>query len=88
MHGDLRHLEGDVAAMVDDLGPDLDQLFPQSGHRPVLDLFRQRQGPHEIGKVVRQGMKLEPDLVVAELAAGQWPAPTMTNGAQKAGRLR
>ena len=74
--------------MSDDLGPDLDQLLPDRGQRPVLDLFRQCQGPHEVCEFVGQGMKLEPDLVVAELAAGQWPAPTMTNGAQKAGRLR
>ena len=37
--GDLRHLEGDIPAMADNFGPDLDQLLAQSGQRPVLDLF-------------------------------------------------
>ena len=34
---DFSHLEGDVAAMADDLGTNLDQLLPQAGQRPVLD---------------------------------------------------
>lgn len=34
----------------------------------------QRQGPYEVGEVVGQGMKLEADLVVPELAARQ-PRP-------------
>ncbi len=29
-HGDLGHLEDDVAGMRDDLGPDLDELLPQA----------------------------------------------------------
>ena len=68
-YGDLRHLEGDVTAMGDDLGSDLDQFLPDRGQRPVFRFLRQGQSPHEVGKVLRQGMKLEPDLVVAELAA-------------------
>ena len=39
--GDLRQLERDVAAMSHDLGADLDELLPQCGQRPVLDLPRQ-----------------------------------------------
>jgi hypothetical protein len=35
-HCDLGHLEGDVAAMADDLGTDLDQLLAQAGQRPRL----------------------------------------------------
>jgi hypothetical protein len=34
-HRDFRHLERDVACSCDDLGPDLDELFPQAGQRPV-----------------------------------------------------
>ncbi len=40
----------------------------------MLDLLRQGQRPHEVGEIVGQGMKLEPDGVVAELAASQ-PRP-------------
>ena len=35
-HGDLGHLESDVAAVADEPGADLDQLLPQAGQRPVL----------------------------------------------------
>lgn len=73
-YGDLRHLERDVPAMSDDLGTDLHQLLADRGQRPMFDFFRQRQRPHEVSEVVRQGMKLKPDLVVAELAARQ-PGP-------------
>ena len=68
-HGDLCHLEGDITAMGNDLRPDLDQLLPDGGQRPVLHLLGQRQGPHEIGQIVGRGVKLEPDGVVAELVA-------------------
>ncbi len=37
--GDLRHLEGDVAAVVHDLGTDLDQLLAQRGDRPTLGIL-------------------------------------------------
>ncbi len=40
-HGDFGQLERDVPAMADHLGTDLDQLLPQRGQGPVLDLFRQ-----------------------------------------------
>ena len=39
-NGDLGHLEGNVAAVADELGADLDQLLPQAGQRPVLDRLR------------------------------------------------
>lgn len=68
-YGDFGHLERNVAAMSDDLGPDLDQLLPDRGQRPMLHLLRQRQGPHEVGEIVGQSMKLEPHRVVAEPAA-------------------
>jgi len=60
--------------MVDDLGTDLDQFLPQRGQRPVFDLLRQCKRPHEVAQIVSQGMKLQANLVVAELAAGQ-PCP-------------
>jgi hypothetical protein len=34
--GDLGHLEGNIAAVADDLRADLDQLLLQAGQRPVL----------------------------------------------------
>ncbi len=39
-HGDFHHLEHDVGTMADDLGPDLDQLLPQRGQRPVPHFLR------------------------------------------------
>ena len=37
----------------------------------MFHLLRQRKRPHEVGQIVGQGVKLEPNLVVAELAARQ-----------------
>ena len=73
-NGDLGQLECDITTMANDLGSDLDQLPPQRGQRPMLHFLGQRQGPHEVGEVVGQGVKLEANLVVAELAARQ-PRP-------------
>ena len=53
---------------------DLYQLLPQRGQRPVLDLLRQSQRPHEVGEIVGQGVKLQPDGVIAEPATRQ-PRP-------------
>jgi len=55
--------------MGDDLGPDLDPLFPDRGQRPVFHVLGQRQGSHEVGEVVGEHVKLETDLIVAEPAA-------------------
>lgn len=60
--------------MGDDLGPDLDQLLPDRGQRPVLYFLGQRQGTHEVGEVVRRSVKLEPNRVILELSARQ-PGP-------------
>ncbi len=59
--------------MADHLGTDLYQLLPQRGQRPVLDLLRQSQRPHEVGEIVGQGVKLQPDGVTcyALLATGE-----------------
>lgn len=78
-HGDRHHREGDVQAVSDDTGPDLDQLLPDRRQRPLLHLFGQRQGLHEVGQVVGQGMKLEPNRVVLELAAWQPDSFTRAN---------
>ncbi len=40
---DFGHLKGDIAAMVDDLRADFDQLFLQARQRPILYGFRRRQ---------------------------------------------
>ncbi len=71
-HGNFGQLERGIPAMADNSGSDLHQLFPQRGQRPVLYLLWQGQCPHEVGKIVGQAVKLEPDGVVAELAARQW----------------
>ena len=42
-NGLLRHLEGTVAAIVDDLRISLVQLFVERRERPVLDRIRRRQ---------------------------------------------
>ena len=47
-HRHLSQLERNVAAMSDNLGPDLHQLVAQRRHRPVLHLLRQSQCPHEV----------------------------------------
>ena len=70
-HGDLRHLEGDIAAVADHLGANLDQLLPERRQRPARHRAWQGQGAHEVGEVVGQRVKLKPDLVVAELLAGE-----------------
>ena len=67
-HRHLSQLERNVAAMSDNLGPDLHQLVAQRRHRPVLHLLRQSQCPHEVAQIVGQGVKLEPNGIVAELA--------------------
>jgi hypothetical protein len=51
-HGDLGHLEGDVAAVAHDLGAELDQLLARAGQRRRLDRLWHRQRPHEVAEVV------------------------------------
>src|SRR5439155_19490753 len=43
-----------IAAMGDNLCPDLDHLLPQGRQGPVCDRLRQRQGTQEVGEVVGQ----------------------------------
>ncbi len=68
-HRHFCQLDGHVPPVSDALDTNLDQLLPQRRQRPMLHLFRQSQRPHEVGKIVGQGMELKPDGVVAELAA-------------------
>ncbi len=68
-HRHLGQLERDVPAMAGNLRADLDQLLPQRGQRSVLNFCRQSQRPHEVAQIVGQGVKLKPNLVVAELPA-------------------
>ncbi len=57
--------------MSDNPGTDIHQLLSQCRHRPVLYFRRQGQCPHEVGEIVNQGLKLEPNGIVVELAARQ-----------------
>jgi len=50
-NGDLGHLEGNAAAMADDLGADLDQPLLQARQRPVLDRLGRRQRAKKVAKV-------------------------------------
>src|SRR5215831_18341862 len=47
---DLAHLEGDAAAVADDLGTDLDRLLLHARQRPALDGLWRRQRAQEIAK--------------------------------------
>ena len=67
--GDLGHLEGDIVAVSDDLGTNLDELLLQAGQRPVPDRLRCCEGAQEVTEVVGESMKLEPDSVGGKRAA-------------------
>ena len=68
-NGDLGHLEGDIAAVADELRADLDQLLPQAGQRPLLDRLRRREGAQEVAEIVGERVKLKPDRVGGERPA-------------------
>ena len=61
--------------MGDNVGPYHSQFFPDRGQGLVLNLLGQRQGSQKVGGIVREGLKLEPDLVVAEPVASR-PGPS------------
>jgi hypothetical protein len=44
-------LEGNVAAVADDLCANLDQLLPQAGERPILDRLRRCERAKEVPKI-------------------------------------
>ena len=58
--GDLRHLQGNVAAVAHHFRAGLDQLLLQARQRPILDWLWRRQRAQEIAEIVGQRMKLEP----------------------------
>jgi len=62
-NGDLGHLEGDIAAVADELGADLDQFLPEAGQRPLLDWLGCRQRAEEVAEIVSECVKLKPDRV-------------------------
>ena len=68
-NGDLGDLEGDTAAMADDLGADLDQLLLQARQRPVLDRLRRRQRAQEIAEILGERMTLQTHRVGGECPA-------------------
>jgi hypothetical protein len=49
-HGDLGHLESDIAAVADEFGADLDQLLLEA-QRPLLDRLRRRQGARKLPRL-------------------------------------
>ena len=59
-------MEGEVAAVADDLGADLDQLLAQAGQRPRLRRLGHRQRSHEVAEVVSEHMKLKADGIGGE----------------------
>ena len=74
-NGDLRHLKRDIATVAHDLRADLDQLFLQARERPVLDRLGRGEGAQEVAEIVGERMKLKPDGVGGERAAGK-PRPS------------
>ena len=62
----LVHLEPDAARVTDDLRADLDQLFAQRRHRPVLDRLRRRQRAKEVAEIVGERVKLKANHVGGE----------------------
>jgi hypothetical protein len=66
---DLSHLEGDIAAVADNIGTNLDELLLQAGKRPFPDRLGRCQGAKEVAEVVGENMKLEPDSVGRERPA-------------------
>ena len=57
--GDLRHLEGDITAVADELSANLDQLFLQARQRPVLDRLGSRQRAQDVAEIVGERVKLK-----------------------------
>jgi hypothetical protein len=60
--------------VADNLGADLHQPLAQRGYRPLRHLGRQRQCAPEVGEVIGQRMKLQPNGIGGEAMARQ-PRP-------------
>ena len=67
-YAELGHLESDVSAAGGNLPSDLDGLPPDRCQRPVFYLLNRDRDPHEVSQTLGMGLKLKPDLVVAEIA--------------------
>src|SRR6266404_2600671 len=68
-YGDLGHLEGDIATVVNDLRADLDKLLLQAGQGPVLDWLGRRQRAQEVAEIVGQRVELETHSIGSEQTA-------------------
>jgi hypothetical protein len=51
-HGNLGLLEGDIAAVADDLRADLDKLLLQAGQGPVTDWLGHRESAQEVTEII------------------------------------
>jgi hypothetical protein len=68
-HGDLGHLEGDIATVVNNLRANVDQLLLQAGQGPVLDWLGRRQRAQEVAEIVGQRVELETHSIGSERTA-------------------
>ena len=69
-YGNLCQLEGDLARMAHHTCPDLDKAALDAGERPVGYVFGQVGMLEEAAKIIGQGMKLKPHLIISEPLAG------------------
>ena len=72
---DIGHLEGDIAAVADDLRADLDEFLLEARQRPIFDRLGRRQRAQEVAEIIGERMKLKPHGVGGERAAGE-PRPS------------
>ena len=70
----LGHLKGHIASMLDNLGSDLDQLFPHGPQRPIPYGLGQRQPPQKVTEIIGQSEQLKANLIIHEIMAGK-PCP-------------
>ena len=57
--------------MAHDLRANLDQLFLQTGERPIFDRLGRRQRAQEVTEIIGERVKLEADRVRGERVAGK-----------------
>ena len=66
------HLKNHITGMTDDLRADLDQLLPQSRHRPVAYGFWQSSLTEEVPEVVRKDKELQTDMIISITVSGDY----------------